>query len=276
MNSNPLGRNLSNSTRSFGNRARNAATAVTTRARGMSTLEIIVLVVILIIVILIIYYWAKSAHAESLRKSRNSPILVNAPRNAYGGYLAKRPQNVPNPVDGLGFTYSMWIYVADWNYNFGQMKNILLKGDSNDGRMAPGLFFYPETNSLHARINTHAPGGTEGCDIADFPLQKWVNLVYILNNRTVDIYIDGKLERSCVLKGVPILNNDPVRICDNPSYWGQISKVQYFNRSIQPYEIAKIYSEGPFQDPRYKVSFFQHGHIASAKEEGNYGNSYDI
>lgn len=282
MNSNPV-KGVSNASstvasgaRSVGNKVRNTAGNVYQRARGMSTLEIVVLVVILIIVILIIYFWAKSAHENSLRKSRNSPILVNAPRNAYGGYLARRPQHVPNPTEGLAFTYSMWIYVADWNYNFGQMKNILVKGDpaKDPNRFAPGLWFYPRTNAIHARINTHADAN-EGCDIKNFPLQKWVNLVYILNNRTVDIYIDGKLERSCVLRGVPILNNDPVRICDNPSYWGQISRVQYFNRALAPHEVSKIYGEGPFSSSQYRVSLFKHGHFIEGSEVGDHDQSYD-
>lgn len=251
MNSN-IGRNANNTGRSMAN----TASRVYQRARGMSTLEMVVLVIILLVIILIIYFWAKSANTQSKRNSRNSPILVGAPRNAYGGQLGRRPQKVPNPTEGLAFSYSMWIYVADWNYNFGSIKNILVKG--NDDRFAPKLQFYPNTNALHARINVHAADGSiqnEGCDIANFPLQKWVHLVYILNNRSVDIYLNGKLERSCVLTGVPVLNNSPVYICQSPSYWGQISKLQYFTKALYPHDVSRLYSEGPFPDSSYKVSF---------------------
>lgn len=269
MNSN-IGRNANNTSRSMAN----TASRVYQRARGMSTLEMVVLVIILLVIILIIYFWAKSANTQSKRNSRNSPILVGAPRNAYGGQLGRRPQKVPNPTEGLAFSYSMWIYVADWNYNFGSIKNILVKG--NDDRFAPKLQFYPNTNALHARINVHAADGSiqnEGCDIANFPLQKWVHLVYILNNRSVDIYLNGKLERSCVLTGVPVLNNSPVYICQSPSYWGQISKLQYFTKALYPHDVSRLYSEGPFPDSSYKVSFFDHDHLVSA--HSNYsGDDY--
>ena len=261
--------NITRNANRAGNKVSNTASRVYQRARSMSTLEIIVLVIILVAIIMIIYFWAKSANKESKRKSRNSPILVGAPRNAYGGQLGRRPQRVPNPTEGLAFSYSMWIYVADWNYNFGRVKNILVKGD--DEQFAPKLQFYPNTNALHARINVHGSDGktrNEGCDIANFPLQKWVHLVYILNNRSVDIYLNGKLERSCVLTGVPILNNRPVRICENPSYWGQIAKVQYFTKALYPHDVSRIYSEGPFTDHSYKVSFFDHDRLVSA--ESNY------
>lgn len=269
MNSN-IGRNANNTGRSMAN----TASRVYQRARGMSTLEMIVLVVILVVIVLIIYFWAKSANNESKRKSKNSPILVGAPRNAYGGQLGRRPQRVSNPTEGLAFSYSMWIYVADWNYNFGRIKNILVKG--NDTEFCPKLQFYPNTNALHARINVHAADGTttnEGCDIANFPLQKWVHLVYILNNRSVDIYLNGKLERSCVLTGVPILNNSPVYICQSPSYWGQISRLQYFTKALYPHDVSRLYSEGPFADKSYKVSFGgDHLVNASSNYSGdNYG-----
>lgn len=247
--------NFSKNANSAGRSMTNTASRVYQRARGMSTLEMVVLVVILVVILLIIFFWAKSANTEAKRKSRNSPILIGAPRNAYGGQLARRPQKVPNPTEGLAFSYSMWIYVADWNYNFGKIKNILVKGD--DEKFAPKLQFYANTNSLHARINVYGAGDiiqNEGCDITNFPLQKWVHLVYILNNRSVDIYINGKLERSCVLTGVPVLNNSPVNICQNPSYWGQISKLQYFTKALYPHDVSRLYSEGPFPDTSYKVS----------------------
>jgi hypothetical protein len=263
--------NIGKNTNSVGKSMTNTASRVYQRARGMSTLEMIILVVILFVIILIIYFWAKSASNESKRKSRNSPILVGAPRNAYGGQLGRRPQKVPNPTEGLSFSYSMWIYVADWNYNFGKIKNILVKGD--DDKYAPKLQFHSNTNTLYARINVNGPNGSaisEGCDIANFPLQKWVHLVYILNNRSVDIYIDGKLERSCVLSGVPLLNNSPVHICQSPSYWGQISKLQYFTKALYPHDVSRIYSEGPFPDSSYKVSF---GGEDLVNVNSNYGNN---
>ena len=40
------------------------------------------------------------------------------------------------------------------------------------------------------------------------PLQKWVNLIISLYGRTLDVYIDGKLVRTCVLPGVAQVNPD--------------------------------------------------------------------
>lgn len=230
---------------------RNAATATYTRFRGLSTLVQVLIVVAIIIVLILLIIWIYNMVREAQYRSSQSPFIITTPVNAFrrDGRSIKN-KSIPNPVDGLEFTYSFWIYVANWNYRFGDWKNILLKGNNNT--RAPGIWLYPKTNSLHCRISTF-PDLNEGCDIRNIPLQKWVHVVYVLNNRTVDIYIDGKLERSCVLRGVPILNNQNLRVANDGGFWGQIAKMQYFTRAITPYEVSQIYSEGPYISGRFKI-----------------------
>jgi hypothetical protein len=226
------------------------------RFRGMSTFVQVLIGFIILILLIILIIFIKNLYDQAQYRNRQSPFIVTTPINAFRKNSDRpvRSVRVPDPIDGLNFTYSMWIYIADWNFNFGSWKNILLKGDSTGDiqSRAPGIWLYPKTNSLHARINTHADYN-EGCDIRNIPLQKWVHIVYVLNNRTVDIYIDGKLERSCVLRGVPILNRNPVHIAAGGGFYGQIAKMQYFTRALQPNDIAQIYSEGPYMSSGIQI-----------------------
>jgi len=233
---------------------RNTSVATYHRFRGLNLALQIVIVVLIIVALIFLILWIKHLYDRAQYKAQESPFIVTEPINAFS--RSGRPvktQRVPRPVNGLNFTYSLWIYIADWNYNFGKWKNIFIKG--NESQRAPGLWLYPKTNSLHARINTHADYN-EGCDIRNIPLQKWVHIVYVLNNRTVDIYVDGKLERSCVLRGVPVLNDMPVRVADGGGYYGSISKFQYMTRPLTPNDVAEIYSEGPYVSKRYKIDIF--------------------
>ena len=104
---------------------------------------------------------------------------------------------------------------------------------------------YPNSNSLHARITTYA-AANEGCDVKNIPLQKWVHIGYVLNNRTVDLYLNGKLERSCVLRGVPKLNEDKVHFGLNGGFFGKLSNVVYYRKALNPDQIYSIYSGGPY------------------------------
>lgn len=229
--------------------SRNAVQQAYTKFRATHIAIQIITVVIIIIILIILFIWLYNLWTNAKYYSKESPYIITRPINAFrrNGRPVKR-QSIPNPMDGLNFSYSFWIYIADWNYKFGEWKNILLKGDSTT--RSPGIWLYPKTNSLHARINTHADPN-EGCDIRNIPLQKWVNIVYVLDNRTVTIYIDGKLERSCVLRGVPILNNKRLQVATDGGFFGQIAKMQYFTKALTSSEVAEIYSNGPYLPSQY-------------------------
>lgn len=208
----------------------------------------IVIIAIIVIVIVVLVKKAKSTQDKI-------NIIIDTPVNAFG--LKKNKFTVKNSDLGLEFSYSVWIYIQDWTHGW---KNIFVKGTGSPGSTpqsestpstpstqlrAPGLWLYPDTNSLHARINTFA-SPNEGCDIKNIPLQKWVHIGYVLNNRTVDMYIDGKLERSCVLRGVPKLNDSDLIVCDNNGFFGKISNLVYYKYALKPTDIYNIYSNGPY------------------------------
>lgn len=245
-----------NTARGFGNRAKKSFGDLSRWQQGIFFVLLIIVVGILI--------WAGIDYGKNRRdkKNRDEPMLVGAAVNAYE---FSKPEGfyVEQSDEGLEFTYSFWIFIHDWDYKFNQWKNVFVKGnqmgDPNGGSArAPGIWLYPRDNSLHARINT-TEDRNEGCDIKNIPLQKWVHITYILNNRTVDIYVDGKLERSCVLRGVPELNDDNVFVASNGGFMGQLAKLQYFRKAIKPEHVFKIYSQGPYLNPRYRVRLFEGG-----------------
>jgi hypothetical protein len=223
---------------------------------------------IIIIVIILIIIGARAASGAN-QKNIDEPLLIGPAVNAHT-INSQVPDgfDIKASDDGLEFSYSVWIFVHDWDYKLGEYKNIFLKGSktalpgaNTASAKAPGLWLYPNTNSLHARIDTYNSGSPEGCDLTNIPLQKWVHLVYVLNNRTVDMYVDGKLERSCILKGVPKLNEDKLHVCTNGGFMGQISKLQYYRRALKPDEIYNIYYDGPMLSSKYQVSFFKDGKL---------------
>ena len=234
---------------------------------SMGPLTKIWILLIFILIIIVLVYWVKSIKYSAKWKNKYEPVLISNPMNAYNAAFKKQSITIPNSEDGLSFTYSFWIYIADWNYNFGKFKNIISKGNDNVG-YSPGIWLYPNTNSLHARIATFADPN-EGCDIQNIPLQKWCCITYVLNTRTVDIYINGKLERSCVLKGVPHVNNSPLKVCQNGGFYGQISRLQYFAKAINPNKIKQIYREGPFGSTKYKIKFFQDGKFVQSTPDSS-------
>jgi hypothetical protein len=81
--------------------------------------------------------------------------------------------------------------------------------------------------------------------VANVPIQKWVNVLISTYGRSLDIYIDGKLVRTCVLPGVArIESSTPVYITPNGGFAGWTAKFQYWPESCDPQKAWNIYKAG--------------------------------
>lgn len=87
------------------------------------------------------------------------------------------------------------------------------------------------------------------CDIKEVPLQRWVNITIVSSGRVLDIYMDGKLSRSCVLDNVLNVPRGPlkIRLGENGGFGGRYSSVQMWNQQVTPDVIYGIYQMGPTQ-----------------------------
>lgn len=84
------------------------------------------------------------------------------------------------------------------------------------------------------------------CDIPELPLQRWVNISISVNGKTVDVYIDGKLSRSCVLSA-PFRVDDGYNatILEYGGFGGQIANTIMYDTALNPEEVYKNYMAGP-------------------------------
>lgn len=212
--------------------------------RGLSTIvQVFSIIVTLLILGLIIWFIYQYWWLGSLAQGPGSPMIINEPINAFGSDIENNHPQLPSANQGLAYTYSFWIYIADWQYNFGKTKVVFVKG--NNTNQSPGVYLYPNKNSMAVRLSTFAEPNGEGCDVDNIPLQKWVHIGIVLDNRTVDIYVDGRLVRSCVMRGVPKLNNSPLQFGTGGGFYGQLSRMQYFNRALNANDMHEIYTRGP-------------------------------
>lgn len=263
----------SNVSRGFNNTRRNGGYS-SAKDQTLDMLKwflIVVVAILLIVVVVKLVEWAANTKTS---KTTNTPVLISGTVTANSDALAKKTFKVPANTKGMGYSYSLWIYVADWNYNYGNTKNVMIRGNGG-GRniVSPEISFDKDVNNLIIRqtVTGHSP--EFNCNISNFPLQKWVNLIVVLNNRTMDTYVNGKLERSCVLPGVPQISNAaPVKFAQTngsgalPGFFGKLSNCQYFNYSIQQDEILKLYNAGPYEATNYNIVFFQNGKFVQFKD----------
>ncbi len=107
------------------------------------------------------------------------------------------------------------------------------------------------------------------CDIVNIPVQRWVHLGLILQNKTLDVYLNGSLKRSCILKNIPksIKQTDNIYINQNGGFNGKISDINYTPKALTSEDMLSEYSgffggkntlvnkmKGPFADKDLSLS----------------------
>jgi len=183
--------------------------------------------------------------------------------------------SLPNNNNTSNYTYSTWFYVDDWNYRFGEPKILLGRLDA-DKSPSPAISLGAIENNLEISVSCYSQDPATGstgstplvhkCSVRNVPLQKWVNLIISLYGRTLDVYIDGKLVRTCVLPGVAQVNPDAdVLVTPMGGFSGWTSNFQYWAAATNPQQAYNIYKAGYggnilgnlFNKYRVKVSFLQ-------------------
>jgi hypothetical protein len=87
------------------------------------------------------------------------------------------------------------------------------------------------------------------CDVKDMPLQRWVCITIVSSGRILDVYMDGRLTRSCVLDNVVNVPKGKLRLrlAEFGGFGGRYASVQMWNQQLTPDVIYGIYQMGPTQ-----------------------------
>ena len=225
----------------------------------MSVLGIIIsILVIVLIIMFFIYVFRNPYKLTSLQNGQNSSTIKSST-------LATNGSNIPSS----NFAYSIWFYINDFNYRYGEPKVIFgrmgapstpsqkgsIKGLSGLDP-CPAVVLGAVENNLDISLGCYpginqtptTPGGNSivhTCSVANVPVQKWVCLLISVYGRSLDVYIDGKLVKTCLLPGVAnVNNNSDVYVTPLGGFNGWTSKFEYYPNSLNPQQAYNIYTNG--------------------------------
>lgn len=166
------------------------------------------------------------------------------PGNIRSGFYGALPLSFNNP-EGIVFSYTGWLFVKDFNVGYGKKRIVFKKGE--DG---PGLYLDSTSNSLMVAIKTY--GATETILIPNIPAMKWIHFAIVVDQTSVNIYINGTLRQHHTLAQLPDQNNDEITM---GSEWdGVMGNLVYYSRNLSYDEIRKLAGEAPPNDLQPKIS----------------------
>jgi len=157
-----------------------------------------------------------------------------------------------------------WMYVKDWNYGYGKDKDIVKRADTTNGAVVnPHITLHPTDNSLRVAVSVFpsseggsskaqpAPAGHSGstddvfnCDVPNIPLQTWFAVGVTVFGRNLDVYIDGKLVKSCFLSGVPKPSVGDINLTSNGGFSGRVCGFNHYPKMLTPSDTSAFYAAG--------------------------------
>jgi hypothetical protein len=224
----------------------------------MSALSIVFTIAIIVLIIMLAKYFLSDKNTLSSVQNAQNSATISA------SSLATNSSGAPDS----NFAYSVWFYVNDWNYRYGEPKVVFGRmgssSDSSEGSISgvsgldpcPSVVLGAIENNLIVSLGCYpgvneqptTPGGktvVHNCMVSNIPIQRWVNLILSVYGRTMDLYIDGKLVRTCLLPGIANINNNAnIYVTPKGGFNGWTSNLQYYSNSLNPQEAWNIYTKG--------------------------------
>ena len=161
---------------------------------------------------------------------------------------------------GADYGLQFWMYIKDWDYKFGQEKSIVKRVGANTSSITnPSVSLHPTDNSLNVSVSyygqntstataatgsTNAAGDVFTCTVENVPLQAWFSVSVTVFDRNMDIYINGRLVKSCVIPGVPKPATGDIILNDNGGFSGSICNLRSFTGMLSPSEAQSFFAAG--------------------------------
>jgi hypothetical protein len=236
---------------------------------------VIALFILELLIILAYIYIPKATKASPM----NSVILLNKPLflnklsaigNHSNQFMLMDVKSVDNPAKDeklirRNYSISMWFYVNQHpssNAAYAKEKNIFRYGYPNSKIGHPRIAYFNDTTDANKSdkfivyVNDAYPENER--ILLQIPTQSWNQLTITYNENTVDIFVNGNLEKSLQLttEGLPTYDlGDIVEIGEgdgtvtNGGLHGAICNVVYHKTPLTPFQIAGDYNLNRYKNP---------------------------
>ena len=192
--------------------------------------------------------------------------------------LVISPSDYKNEVDSSYFSYSFWLYVNNnnslyknnWsNYRYSEWKSIFYAGnkeisnnDLSSVKQFPGFWFSPKLNNIVLLFQTDS-STVERMEIMDVPMNRWFNLILVVENKSASVYVNCKMENNfSLVSSSPNTSDYNLYIAKDGStnsdnkngFPGFMANLSYYNYPLNQSQINDICNEYGSKFKKYQDS----------------------
>jgi hypothetical protein len=192
--------------------------------------------------------YASGDNVQGILAFFDSPVSGKSiSANVYIGLHPTMPKMIVRAGNIKGVTQDPF---TQFKYNISTSASAPPPGSScKDSSTTTGTYQYAGDNELTLKSSDT---DNKQCDVMDIDIQRWINVAVSVNGRIMDVYLDGKLARSCIMENVheyKTTNAGPqvIMLCPSKTtYKGYISGVLFSNYAVTPDVIYARYQSGPY------------------------------
>lgn len=184
------------------------------------------------------------------------------------------------PISPYEYTFSFWLYLKKVSTSSSSTNEELIfymgNKETSNQTSNPKVFFSKNTNKLNIQIRTtplsssntgsnsnpNSECSSVDLEVEYFPLKRWTNVVFNVDNKRITLFINGNIYKTLLINNK--CPNANVETVTGGIYIGSdnqpdalISKLQYYNHTLNSRDIRKIYDNGPIQNKSFlqKIGF---------------------
>ena len=237
---------------------------------GAGAIKMIIRILLIVLVLAGLYYLYKYLFTSSGLEIQQMNGVFKPADKATGGAASFSQMFGKQVYSGGELSVNIWVYLQDLKrVNPGAAKHIFSLGKVGTGENATTLtgeqtmvvYLEPNTSNLKVGVSTDTsttiigsataiPTSNVQAIVRDVELQKWVMLTFCLNNKILDIYMDGKLARSVVLPAMYKVGGTAtdglyLNAAAYGGFGGFIGNIKMANYALNPEEVWRLYMSGP-------------------------------
>jgi hypothetical protein len=181
-----------------------------------------------------------------------SPYVIKGLVNGYTKIVIPQDPSNSNAVTiyrsnnaskGIEFTWSVWLNINTLP-NTSKPAPIFSKGN---GKLQKGPTMSlksgeNQSGTIEIQMDSVVGGESNTVDITNIPLNRWFNIAIRMQNKIMDVYVNGTVAKRYVFTNVPKQNYGDIMV---GGFNGQLSDLRYFNTALNVFQINNITLAGP-------------------------------
>ena len=218
--------------------------------------------IVLIIIALIIYFYFRDSGHKNL--FNNYDLFYD------DKIVLLDSSNLKQSKEGVQYSLSVWIQTNNlaantaWYTSDDVPKTII----NNSG--SPNIMYLRRDNIIRFEIAYMNDNGLDyyHLDLPQFEVQQWINLILTVDNKKINVYKNGILEKSKRLENSNLTNYRMFTLGEkNNNFNGYIGRIDYYNYILDSDKIMSLYKKYKNKHPKNLMSYEQYKLLDSNKAD---------